>query len=274
MNENTHSSGGVVYFAQFSLLLFSLFFSSVSISLEDELTVSVYLGHERYLSSADVYSASWEIFENSAAAAKVFLSIEESTWNSAINRLKGNKVDIVFAARKNQERESWADFSEPLLTTGSGIYTTITSARISLAEIDFTNAVVGVATQSVQEKMAREIGFKNIYSTFTRPKIYSMLLKGRIDYLLYSSTSMKFFCAYEVNKPMNQCVKRVGPVLDEGPIFAIANKDNARAVALLNAIDKKIRANSRNNKTKEIFARFSISEDRYSNWLASLNKDD
>ena len=187
-----------------------------------------------------------------------------------MNRVKGHKVDFVFAAFKTDERSQWASFTHPLMSDGSGIFTRLSNPATSLADVDFENSIVGVSANSLQEQMALEMGFENIYSTVKRQHLYQMLQQQRIDYLFFGESIINYYCLYFDESRSRGCMKRVGGLYQSNTIHALTASSNATAVALLTRINQSLLQIAKSENVQQLFADYGLEQSQYKQWLTGL----
>lgn len=248
-----------------------IFFARYS-SAKELVTVSVFEDHERYVIASDSYGLSWRLLNAAAEHANLTLQIQESSWQASISRLQANKIDLVFAALKTAEREQWANFSLPLVTEGSGIFTRNDNPADSFDEIDLQNSVIGVSLNSVQEQIARDLGFENIYSTVQRPLLYNMLNKGRVDYLFFGKSIINYYCLYFDETADRTCMKQIGNLYHPDNVYAISNKENQRANKLLLSINQSLLLIADEAATKKLFMDYDKSSEHYKDWANTIKK--
>ena len=239
---------------------------------EDTITISVFEDHERYVAASDSYGLSWRLFEAAAKHSNLKLQIQESSWRGSINRLQAHKIDLVFAALKTPEREQWANYSLPLVSEGSGIYTRHDNPTNSFNEIDLKNSVIGVSLNSVQEQIARDLGFENIYSTVQRPLLYNMLKKRRVDYLFFGKSIINYYCLYFDETSDRACMKQIGDLYHPNNVYAIANKNNQRASKLLLSINQSLLSIAEEDDTEQFFIEYQKDSEHHRLWVDNVKK--
>ncbi|MFC3094399.1 hypothetical protein DRW07_14075 [Alteromonas sediminis] len=252
------------------ILLLTLMFFVHSVKGEETVTISVFEDHERYVIASDAYGLSWRLLEVAAEHAEIKLLPEESSWKASMNRVKAHKVDLVFAAFKTAERSKWATFTLPLLSEGSGLFTRHNHSASTLNDIDFESSIVGVSAKSLQETMALEMGFKNIYASVKRQQLYRMLQQQRIDYLFFGESIINYYCLFIDSSRQRGCMKRVGNLYQFNTIHALTDTTNSASVALLARINQALMALAQEQDVKQLFLDYEFDETQYHHWLARL----
>ena len=178
-------------------------------------TIAVYENHENYVKASRTYGVGWRILEAAANQTDISLLTVESSWKAALTRLQAGKIDMVFSAIRTPDREQWASFSLPLPSSGSAIFTAHDNPVESIQQIDLSSELIGVSANSVQERFAREIGFKNIYASVDRWQLYVMLDQKRLPYLFFSEGIVDYYCTFFHTSGERDCLKRVGDHLQQ-----------------------------------------------------------
>ena len=238
---------------------------------QELLTISVFEHHDKYVEASRSYGLSWKILDFAARRAGVRLQAQESTWEGSLRRLKGGKVDLVFLAIKSPERAQWASFSVPMISTGSAIFTYKDNPVSSIEEVDLVNSLIGVSADSLQERFARELGFKNIYASLDRPQLYKMLESGRLDYLFFSAGVVDFYCVFLDPSETRDCLKQVGEYYDQGTAHIIAMKNDIKVNRTLKKLDRSIRNIADSSYIKNLFKSYDLTEEDHARWLSLLS---
>lgn len=226
-----------------------------------QVMIAVFEDHPLQVASSAPYGLSWKLIEAAAKTQNLDLIKIETTWQSAINRLKSDRLDLVFAAFKSKEREEWAQFTLPLGSDSSALFSAIDSPTTRIEDVDFEHETVGVISNSTQEQLAGEIGFKHIYPAKVRKRLSNLLEKGRVQYLLLGHSSISMYC-----KTAQPCVQQVGVPLTVNFTHVMGLKTSSKAsesIALLNAGLLKLHADT---ATRQLFLEHGYSESYYQNW--------
>lgn len=238
----------------------------------EPVTITVFEDHDRYVQASDSYGLSWRLFELGAKHQGIDLVPIESSWKASMKRLHAERIDMVFAALKTEERQVWANFSLPLTNEGSGIFTRFDNPVKTFEQIDLSTSSIGVSSNSVQEGLAKELGFANIYSTVQRPQLYEMLRAGRVDYLFFGKSIAAYYCVYFDPSRSRNCMKQVGDLYFKNNVYAIALQKNSRASAILEQINIGIHAISETDSVKQLFVDYEKPANAYPNWLAHVRQ--
>ncbi|MDM7861200.1 transporter substrate-binding domain-containing protein [Alteromonas sp. ASW11-36] len=235
-------------------------------------TISVFEDHNRYVQSANSYGLSWHLFNAAAQQAGYKLEIFPTSWRASIQRVQNRRVDLVYAALKSEEREQWATFSLPLITEGAALFAHPSSPVNGIEDIDFANDVVGVSAKSIQESLAYEMGFKNVYATIDRPQLYQMLAADRLDYLFFGTSVINYYCVHFSPEKSKNCMKQVSPIYNENSVHVLTLSTNQRTVEILENINQALFAMRQSDEIKEWFTRYPEANDNHAEWVAKLEK--
>lgn len=235
---------------------------------DEQVLVAVFEDHNEQVISSMPYGLSWQLVDRAARNQNMDLVKVATTWQSGINRLRDDRLDLMFAAFKNKEREKWALFSLPLATDASVLFSSIDSPTSILEEVDFENEVVGVISDSTQETLAREIGFKHIYPARVRMRLYKLLESGRINYVLLGHSSIALYC-----KSQKPCVQQVGEPLADNYTRMMALKEGSRAKQIMNKLNAGLQVIYAKRETQELFISHGYSETYYNNWKTKLENE-
>lgn len=236
-------------------------------NLDEQVLVAVFEDHSAQMNSSMPYGLSWALIERAAEQQKLDLVKVATTWQSGINRLKDDRLDLMFAAFKTEKRQEWAMFSLPLASDTSALFSAIDSPVNSFEEVDFENEVVGVVSNSTQETLAREIGFKTIYPAKVRMRLYKILQSGRIDYVL-TGTSIARYC--ETDAP---CLQQVGEALANDYTRMMALKSSPRSRDLMKSLNAGLLAIYNQPETLQLFLEHDYSQSYYENWKTHFENE-
>jgi polar amino acid transport system substrate-binding protein len=241
----------------------------LTIMASQEVYVAVYAEHEKYLAAPGPYGGSWRLLELAAKSQQLKLIPEKGSWQGGLQRLKAEKVDFIFAGFKTPEREQWALFTLPLMPAASAIYTQLNNPVDNVADIDFSKATVGVSSKSVQEDLAKEVGFKHIYSTTEREQLFSMLRDNRLDYLFFSVGVEQYYCVYYDKTNSTGCLKKVGKDYGVKPAYALTI-NTPKAKAILGKINTGLLAIKDSPEVVTLFKQYNYTAQDVENWRAAL----
>lgn len=252
-------------------LMIILGWGSLPVVAQQEVSVAVYAEHEQYIAASAPYGLSWKLLELAAQSQGLILIPQKGSWQGGMSRLNANKVELMFPAFKTQERAQWALFTLPLLPTGSSIFTLRDKPVNQLEDINFAKAMVGVVNGSVQETLAKEVGFEHIYSTTQREQLFTMLKEKRLDYLFVASAVVGYYCTYFDELGENDCLKQVGE--DYGNKFAHALSLNTPASqTIMDTINAGFVVVKDLPEVQNLFNEFNYSEQDLSAWQLALTK--
>lgn len=233
-------------------------------------TIAVFEDHNRYVQSAKSYGLSWHLFNAGAQKAGYKLEMFPTSWRASMQRVQNHRVDLVFAALKSEEREQWATFSLPLIAEGTALFAHPSSPVNSVDDIDFAKDIVGVSAKSIQETLAYEMGFRNVYATVDRPQLYRMLAAERLDYLFSGISVINYYCMhFSPNKNPN-CMKQVSPIYNRNSVHVITLSTNQRSVDTLNDINQALFSIRHSETIAELFSRYPDSNDSHQEWAKKI----
>ena len=230
-----------------------------------EIHISVFEDHDKQLTFSSSYGLSWKLITKAAEVNGIPFVKVKTNWNSSINRLKQDKIDLVFGAFKTEERQKWALFSSALASDSSALFTKPEADTLSLLNINFEVESVGVIEGSTQATLARKLGFKHIYPSKMRKQLYDLLTSGRINYILLGHSSIKLYCGNKI-----ECVKQVGAKLDTNYIHIMGNKHSAKAFTGIKMINDGLHRIAEQKETKDMFIQYGYSLQEYEYWKSQL----
>lgn len=236
-------------------------------SASETIGITVFEDHKRYVEASESYGLSWKILELAAEQANYQLQLQPSSWRASIRRVQDSKVDLVFGALKTTEREKWASFSLPLIPEGSAIFTQLDNPVNHFDDIDLESSVIGVSANSLQETLAKELGFKNIYSTGSRPQLYEMLKGNRLNYLFFGTSIINYYCINFATSVNSKCMKQVSEEYYPSSVHALTLSNNSAAVKKLSRINQALFSLRHSEKLKAIFKQYADSKKLYEGWL-------
>jgi len=223
--------------------------------------VAVFEDHQQQMNASKPYGLSWELVSLAARESGVDMLMVATSWQSSIIRLKNDRLDLVFAAFRNEERQQWAQFSLPLASDTSVLFSAADSEVVNLSDVDYEKDVVGVVSDSSQEALARQVGFKHIYAARVRKQLYPLLESGRIKYVLISTSSMKVYCPDD-----ELCVQQVGTPLANNYTRIMALKGSEKASKLIRKLNEGLKAIYQRPGTQSLFKKFGYRDRDYLDW--------
>ena len=235
---------------------------------DEQVLIAVFEDHNEQVNSSMPYGLSWQLIDRAAKIQKLDLVKVATTWQSGINRLRDDRLDLMFAAFRNKEREKWAQFTLPLASDASVLFSAIDSPTSILEEVDFENEVVGVISDSTQENLAREIGFKHIYPARVRKRLYKLLESGRVNYVLLGHSSIALYC-----KSQKPCVQQVGEPLADNYSRVMALKKGSRSKLIMDKLNAGLQEIYAKKEIRELFLSHGYSEAYYNNWKAKFENE-
>lgn len=257
------------------LTLLCLLWLPVSLFAQVPVTASiaVFEDHDKYVDASSSYGTAWGLLKLAADHQGIELYPESSSWSAAMKRLKAQRVDLVFGAFQTAERQTWGTFSLPLSEEGSAIFAAPDNPITSIDDIDLATATIGVSANSVQEEIARELGFVNVYASTARPQLYAMLNEGRLDYLLFGQSIVAYYCFNFTTTPQQACMKQVGPALLPSWVRVMTATQNQRAQQLITALNEGLMAIRHTQAARNVFLQHPDAAERHQRWVTQLKQE-
>lgn len=235
---------------------------------ENQITIAVFEDHKEQVVSSLPYGLSWQLIEKAAKAEGLDLIKIATNWQSAINRLKEQRLEIVFGAFKTPERAQWADFTLPLASDASVLFNSPESSILHLEDVDFELEVVGVISNSTQETLAQKLGFKHIYPASERKNLVKLLESGRINYVMIGESISKLYCDYTT-----PCLQQVGQPLSTQHSRAMASKSNLDAAKKLARLNRGLAQIYASRETQLLFQEYHYSQDYFDTWKGKVENE-
>lgn len=212
-------------------VLYAIALPVVSQETEKLPIITVFEDHEHQLTTNNTYALSWRLVEEALKNQKLELEVVPANWTSSINRLKDGRLTLVFGALRTQERLQWAQFSYPLLPEDTLLVSRLKSkSELDAFQPDVTKHTIGVILGSIQEALAKQLGFQHIYSARVRQTLEEMLISGRVDLALVQR-SFPFDCK------LPPCVTQIGDAYSGQHARIMGMKDNPEAKKLIKIIN-------------------------------------
>lgn len=234
---------------------------------KQSIVIAVFEDHDKQIESSRPYGLSWRLLEMAANSGNIQLITIATTWQSAINRLKDERLDMVFGAFKTEKRSQWASFSLPLATDYSALFTTVENPAREYEDINLEYDTVGVIANSVQEDLAHQFGFKHIYAARERQHLVRLLQSGRINFLLQSHGVTTHYCEYKA-----PCLQQVGAPLSVNYSRVMAKQDTQAASTML-LLNKELAQLYAARDVQSLFAEYDYTLDYYRNWQLKLESE-
>ena len=253
-------------------MILSLSLPAIADAIElKEVSIAVYVEHEQYIQASPVYGGSWRILELAAESQHIKLVPQKVNWQGGLQRLKAEKVDLAFPAFKTKEREVWAIFTLPLIPASSVIYALPDNPANNISDIDFSAETIGVTSKSVQEVLAKEVGFQHIYATTEREQLFRMLKEKRIDYLFFVHGVGEYYCIFHDKSEKSNCLKTLGTKYGAKSAHALA-LNTPEAIAIIDKLNAGLIAINDTQALKNIFKQYGFSLQDVADWQILINK--
>ncbi|MEW9798479.1 substrate-binding periplasmic protein [Alteromonas sp. CYL-A6] len=249
--------------------IFSLFSFT---GMAETADIAVFDDHEKYVEAASGYGVSWQLLALAAKQQGIELQTQPSSWDAALKRVKAKKTDLVFAAFKTADRAVWAAFSLPLYKEGSAIFARPDNPVQRIEDIDVQTSTIGVSSASVQEMLAQELGFKNIYGSRARMRLYTLLQNERLDYLLFGQSILSYYCLNYTKEKNRHCMKQIGEPLQSARIHVLTDKTNQRATQLLVRLNAGLQAIKNTPEARAVFEQYGLDASEHQQWIAALGE--
>lgn len=212
--------------------------------------ITVFEDHEHQMTISNTYALSWRMVEEALKIQQLELEVVPTNWTSSINRLKDGRLVLVFGALRTEERLQWAKFSLPLMPEDNLLVSRLKSkSELDLFQLDVTKHTIGVILGSIQEALAKELGFQHIYSSRERQTLEEMLISGRVELALVQR-SFPFDC----EKP--PCVTQIGDAYSGQYLRIMGMRDSTEAKKLIKIINLGLEKVMKSGKEKLFFERY------------------
>lgn len=244
---------------------------SYNLLANTDISVAVYKEHELFVKYSRVYGLSWKLLELAADNQDLTLLPQKTTWQGSIQRLKAQKITLVFPALKTVEREKWAIFTLPILPTHSSILTLKSKFTNGEPSINFDESTIGVVKGSQQETIINETQFKHIYSTRDRSQLFTMLSKNRLDYLFLAKGAIDYYCMKYSNEKKRDCLTPVGKPYAKNFSHAIG-LNIAETQLIIDKINAGFLAIKDSKKVTELFIEYGYKQSDVEIWHTTIKE--
>ncbi|WP_159821848.1 substrate-binding periplasmic protein [Colwellia sp. 20A7] len=256
------------------LFIFLFFFPFLSFA--ETLSVALYVNHDDHLKLSRSYKLNWQLLKLAAESEGITLDAKEDLWLRGLNFIKEKKLDALIGVYYSEERENFSYYSQPLTIDNLYLYSQKPHS-LTLKDINKHQDIVGVTTKSFAEQIAQEIGFTNIYHKSSSEKVFDLLIKGRLQYAIFTESLANKHCNLPPPKKLKQnCIYPMKPPLMTKTIHTIYNK-TPRVINIAKRLDSAIDKFIDEGKVKILFLSCGYSEKEYKSWLKVrgnwINKD-
>lgn len=232
----------------------------------ETITVALFEDHESYLKHSRAYKVNWEVFELAAITEGFTLKAEPYVWLRAMNELQQTKIDAVIGAYYSEKRSEIAHFSQPMALDNIYLYATKHNS-LSLVEIVSKNTLIGVTTNSIGDSLATSLKFPNIYRKSSSEQIFDLLVKGRLNYAIFSESVAKKHCSTTIKAILSEnCLVPVMLPIKINAFHTIYSK-TSRTKNIANRIEAAINKLISKKMIKSIFLKSGYSSEEYKDWL-------
>ena len=128
-----------------------------------------------------------------------------------------------------------------------------------------------MSANSLQESLAKKLGFKNIYATVRRPQLYEMLKGNRLDYLFFGTSIINYYCVNYDIVATPRCMKQVSEDFFPNSVHTLALSSNSEAINKLNQINQALVDLRDSKKLKAVFEQYANSGSLYEGWVERVN---
>ena len=175
----------------------------------------------------------WKLWSN---ATGVKIAFRPSAWADTISAIKNSEADIHSGLFKNEEREAWMDFSNPIYKADTALF--FHNSEPPLVMDELSGLKVGVIAGSYQEEYIRKTNDKIVIVPYLDGESMILaLLKKDIRALVHETNAVEA----ELNRMgLPGGVKQGGGVLFENTIHAAVKQGNQILLDLINSGFEKI----------------------------------
>jgi ABC-type amino acid transport substrate-binding protein len=232
----------------------------------ETLNVALYENHDNYIKHSRAYKVNWELLKLAANNEGLILRTQPYLWVRALDALKKNRVDAVIGAYYSEERSEIGHFSPPFALDGIYLYAKKQNS-LSLNEIISSRALVGVTTSSIGDSLAKKLKFIDIYRKSSSEQVFELLIKGKLDYAIFSDSVARTHCEMKEKSKLNEnCLFAITPLMTTNAFHTIYSN-----AAMKKNISKRLELATKRliteGKIKPIFINSGYNEEEYKTWL-------
>jgi len=248
------------------IIFFIFFIIFPIITFAETLSVSLYVNHDEHVALSRSYKVNWQLLQLAAKSEGITLIAKEQLWIRGLNAIKEKKVDALIGGYFSDERENYSYFSRPFSLDYLFLYSK-NNTHVSLEDINKQKVILGVTTKSFAEKIANQVGFRNIYLKSSSEEVFELLIKDRLDYAIFTESLANKHCELKRQKIPNQdCIYPVEPPLINKTVHTLYSKI-PRVINLAKRIDLAVEKFIVSGEVKKLLLAANYSEQEYSTWL-------
>lgn len=178
-----------------------------------------------------------ELAQIIADKLNVKLVVEDMNFNSLIDAINKNKIDLIISAMTiTPERQSKVNFSNPYYTSNQSIMVMDKNENIKAIE-DLKNKKIGIQTGTTGEQIASKIDGVEIFKYNTALAAIMDMKSTNIDAIVYDLEACKKF------KENNPSIKIIDAQFDKEQYGIAVRKDDTELLNLINEVLEEIKAN-------------------------------
>lgn len=178
-----------------------------------------------------------ELAQIIADKLEIKLVIEDMNFNSLIDAINKNKIDLIISAMTiTPERQSKVNFSNPYYTSNQVIMVTDKNESIKSIE-DLKNKKIGVQTGTTGEQIVSKIEGAKVSKYNTALAAIMDMKSANIDAIVYDLEACKEF------KENNPSIKIIDGQFDKEQYAIAVRKDDTELLNLINEVLEEIKIN-------------------------------
>lgn len=178
-----------------------------------------------------------ELAQIIADKLNVKLVVEDMNFNSLIDAINKNKIDLIISAMTiTPERQSKVNFSNPYYTSNQSIMVMDKNENIKAIE-DLKNKKIGIQTGTTGEQIASKIEGVEIFKYNTALAAIMDMKSANIDAIVYDLEACKKF------KENNPSIKIIDVQFDKEQYGIAVRKDDIELLNLINEVLEEIKSN-------------------------------
>lgn len=178
-----------------------------------------------------------ELAQIIADKLNVKLVVEDMNFNSLIDAINKNKIDLIISAMTiTPERQSKVNFSNPYYTSNQAIMVMDKNENIKAIE-DLKSKKIGIQTGTTGEQIASKIEGVEIFKYNTALAAIMDMKSTNIDAIVYDLEACKKF------KENNPSIKIIDAQFDKEQYGIAVRKDDTELLNLINEVLEEIKAN-------------------------------